>query len=81
MAKFSIIAENGKIEKVLNIDGEEFKSVTESTHYGCRCEKTLLDKIEENHPDWIDNDDIYTVIEDLDNINDLDILKALDVLE
>ena len=82
MASLNIECTSDKVVKTLKIGEETFISETIATETGTWCKCCLEAQLEQQHPDWMEDDTLYEAIENLDNLGDeIDVTSALATIE
>lgn len=82
MASLKIEYTSDKAIRTLEVAGEKFVSEVVVVEYGSKCEESLNTQIMERHPEWMDDDDLYEAVENIDNsCDDLDMFEALKLFE
>jgi hypothetical protein len=81
MATFKIEFENGNIKKTLNVMGKEFSYTMRPSKYGMDGDNACFQaQIEQLHPEWVENSDIYSALDDLDFGDEDEIQEALKII-
>lgn len=82
MANLKIESTSNKVIKTLEIKGEVFTTETEKTETGSWCKCCFESQLEQAHPDWMEEDEVYEAVETIDNMGDeLDVMGALQTIE